>query len=376
MRNSRPLVSILLPKMSGGGISRTRTALAKGLLETGQVRVEFVLEKDGGVLQDLIPEGASVRIVGPMRLRQSVGILAAYYRHRQPAVILTSKEMHAFAAILARRFSRCKVGVFPTLHGDFSMRISKNRSRFEGFWLPRAVGFLYRSADAAIGVSAGVADGLVSATGLPHDKVVAIHNPFNLDVIRAQAVEAAPSHPWLAPDRNCPCLVAAGRLAVQKDYGTLLRAMAKIVAHRPARLVILGEGPERYILEGQIRALALQDHVSMAGFVSNPFPDFAAADAFVLSSLWEGLPGVLIQALALERQVISTDCPHGPREILKDGALGGLVPVKNESALANAICKALDRPVEAKHLSLRAEDFGAARITEQYLDLFRAYDAL
>ncbi|MEO9649039.1 MAG: glycosyltransferase [Roseobacter sp.] len=376
MSISRPLVSILLPKMSGGGISRTRTALAKGLLETEQVRVEFVLEKGGGVLQDLIPEGASVHIVGPMRLRQSVGILAAYYRQRQPAVILTSKELHAFAAILARWVSRDKIGVFPTLHGDFAMRLAKNRSRFEELWLPRAVGLLYRSADAAIGVSGGVADGLISATGLPQDKVVAIHNPFNLDAIRAQAIEAAPSHPWLAPDRDRPCLVAAGRLAVQKDYGTLLRAMARVVAHRPARLVILGEGVERGILEEQVRALGLQDHVSMAGFVPNPFPDIAAADVFALSSLWEGLPGVLIQAMALGRQIVSTDCPHGPSEILRKGTLGGLVPVGDDIALAKAICTALDRPVGTERLRSRAEDFAAARITKQYLDLFSAHGAL
>ncbi len=362
--------------MSGGGISRTRTTLAKGFLESGRAQVEFVLEKDGGVLQNLVPEGASVHLLGPMRFRHLVGALGAYYRERQPAVVLTSKEMHAFAAILARRLSGSDVGVFPTLHGDFAMRLAKNRSRFESLWLPRAAGLLYRWADAAIGVSGGVAESLISGTGLASDKVVAIHNPFDLEAIRAQASEQPPSHTWLGPDRDRPCVVAAGRLAIQKDYTTLLRAMARVVAQRPARLVILGEGGERPSLEEQVRALGLQDHVSMAGFVSNPFPDIAHADVFALSSLWEGLPGVLVQALALGRPVVSTDCPHGPREILRDGELGGLVAVGDDAALAEAIFTALDRPVEAERLRARAEDFEVSRITAQYLDLFRAHGAV
>jgi glycosyltransferase involved in cell wall biosynthesis len=334
------------------------------------------LEKDGGVLQGIIPEGASIQFLGPMRFRHLVGALGAYYRDRRPAVILTSKEIHAFAAIIARRFSGCDVGVFPTLHGDFAMRLAENRSRFESLWLPRAVGLLYRGADAAIGVSTGVAESLISGTGLSSDKAVAIHNPFDLNAIRAQASDQPPSHPWLGPGRDRPCVVAAGRLAIQKDYKTLLRAMARVVAQRPARLVILGEGGERQSLEKQVSALGLQDHVSMPGFVPNPFPEIAASDSFVLSSLWEGLPGVLIQAMALGRPVVSTDCPHGPREILEGGALGGLTPVGDDAALAEAICATLERPIDMERLRARAEDFGVTRITRQYLDLFRAHSAL
>lgn len=373
----RPLISILLPKMSGGGISRTRAALAKGLLETGEVRVEFVLEKNNGVLQHIIPDEASIHVLGPQRFRNMVRSLRSYMRDRQPAVMLTSKELHAFAALLARRGITPRVAVFPTLHGDFEMRLRQNRTRSEAIWLPLAVRWFYRVADSAIGVSEGVSDSLRMGAGLSPEDVTTIFNPFDLTNIRKLSAAQPVFHPWLEQDRAHPCLVAAGRLSVQKDYGTLLQAMARLVQkQRPVRLVILGEGPRRLGLEAMIRDLSLEHWVALPGFTDNPFPNIAAADAFVLSSLWEGLPGVLVQALALGRPVVSTDCPHGPREILKDGALGGLVPVGDDEALAKAICMALDRPVEAERLRSRAQDFGVRRITDQYLDLFRAHGGL
>lgn len=369
-QNRKLLVSILLPKLSGGGISRTRTTLARGLLRSGCADVEFILEKDGGALQGLVPDDASVHVVGRQRFRGMASVLADYLKTRRPHVLLASKELHSFAALLARRKSGAPTAIFPTLHGNFAMRLTHNRSGFEAAWLPRAVRFSYMRANRVVCVSEGASEGLIASTGLPREKVVTIHNPFDLDAIRHEAASDQVSHPWLSQGRDVPCLLAAGRLAEEKDYVTLLRAMQRIVTQRKIRLVILGEGPKRRELETLITELGLQEHVAMPGFVHNPFPDIAACDQFVLSSKWEGLPGVLVQALALGRNVVSTDCPHGPREILKNGEIGGLVPLGDHAALASTIIAGLDSPKRPETLAIRAADFEMMRIVDKYLALF------
>jgi glycosyltransferase involved in cell wall biosynthesis len=142
-----------------------------------------------------------------------------------------------------------------------------------------------------------------------------------------------------------------GRLTPQKDFPTLLRAFAGVRRHRRARLVILGEGEERAALTALAGELGLSDDdVAMPGFRENAMAFMAASAVFVLSSAWEGLPTVLIEALAAGTRVVSTDCPSGPREILQNGRLGALVPVRNAPALSQAILDCLERPADTASL--------------------------
>jgi glycosyltransferase involved in cell wall biosynthesis len=151
-----------------------------------------------------------------------------------------------------------------------------------------------------------------------------------------------------------------------KDHRTLLRAFALLRASRPARLVIFGEGP----LEGELRAFAQEsgigDQVLFAGYVNDPHACYAAADLFVLSSVSEGFGNVLMEAMAAGVPVVSTDAPHGPREILGDGRYGSLVAVGDAPAMARAMADMLDRPTPAAILKRRAADFDTARIGDLY----------
>src|SRR5205823_738341 len=125
------------------------------------------------------------------------------------------------------------------------------------------------------------------------------------------------------------------------NFPALIDAFAEVRRDREARLVILGDGPERPMLESRIGARGLDDSVAMPGFVDNPYACMARAAVLVLSSDREGLPTVLIESLAVGTPVVSTDCESGPREILKGGALGELVPVGDAHALARSISKVL-----------------------------------
>jgi glycosyltransferase involved in cell wall biosynthesis len=153
----------------------------------------------------------------------------------------------------------------------------------------------------------------------------------------------APDHPWFGPGQ-LPVILGAGRLTRQKAFPVLIRAFAEVRRRRAARLIILGEGEERPELEALVSELGLADDVALPGFRDDALACMASSAVFVLSSSWEGLPTVLIEALAAGTRVVSTDCPSGPREILQEGRLGALVPVGDAPALAKAIVEVLERP--------------------------------
>jgi glycosyltransferase involved in cell wall biosynthesis len=191
-----------------------------------------------------------------------------------------------------------------------------------------------------------------------------IHNPIvspRIDTLARQG----PPHLWVAGG-GPPSILGIGRLVPQKDFATLLRAFALVRAHRPARLVVLGEGPERDRLMLLSRELGIENDLLLPGFVTNPFAWLEGASLFVLSSAWEGLPTALVEALACGTPVVATDCPHGPRDVLEDGDLGPLVPVGDSGKMADAMRRVLDAPTCRSRLLERAAAFNEDRAVEAY----------
>ena len=232
-----------------------------------------------------------------------------------------------------------------------------------------AVRISYRRADRLVAISDGVGAQLARRFGIDSTRVSTIHNAVDVSTVRARADELAgnlPTHPFI---------VAAGRLVPQKGFDLLIRAFAARLQERPISLVIAGEGPERSALEALARTVNLQGRVYFPGFVRNPWSYFARAAAFVCSSRWEGFGNVIIEAMACGVPVVSTDCDYGPREIIRHGQSGLLVPVENVEALATAIGSVLDDRQLAGRLAegarRRACDFDVAHMTRAYEQLFR-----
>jgi len=241
-------------------------------------------------------------------------------------------------------------------------------------WLRTALlRYLYPRADALVAVSEGVAADLSRALNLPRQKITTIYNPVvepSLSVRKDEPVD----HPWFAHDRPFPVVLGCGRLTKQKGFIYLIQAMARLQDKVPVRLVILGKGEQEAALKQLARDLDIQDKVAFIGFQSNPYKFIARADVFVLSSLWEGLPTVLIEAMACGTPVVSTDCPFGPSEIITHEINGLLVPPADAEALAAAILRVLEDKELAQRLirngRVRAQDFRVEKIMEQYEELF------
>jgi glycosyltransferase involved in cell wall biosynthesis len=196
-----------------------------------------------------------------------------------------------------------------------------------------------------------------------------IYNPI-VDLRIDQLANQPLSHPWLASGQP-PVLIAAGRLSPEKDFGTLLRAFEMLHRQIECRLILLGDGPERTSLEQLACNLGVQENVQFLGFVANPYMYMKRASVFVLSSIREGLPTALVEALSLNVPVVSTDCANGPREILCNGLYGTLVPVGDANGIASAVAAVL-RSKAQTNIAVAAEPFTLDRAVDSYSALLSA----
>jgi glycosyltransferase involved in cell wall biosynthesis len=175
----------------------------------------------------------------------------------------------------------------------------------------------------------------------------------------------AVDHPWCAAGA-VPIVLSVGSLTPLKDFPTLIRAFSIVKSTHDCRLVILGEGPDREKLESLIDDLDLRRDVLLPGFADNPFAWMRHARVFVSSSLTEGCPNALMEALACGTPVVSTDCIGGSSEVLEGGKWGRLVPIGRPDAMAAAILATLES-VAHPDVRQRASDFGLAGVARDYL---------
>ena len=286
--------------------------------------------------------------------------MAAYIDEERPDCILPSLPGAKSATLLALCFTRLNPVTIPTVR----IVLMNTKRRFRKLYA-----ILFPTADHIVTVSDGVADNAALKLGIPRERISRIYNPVVSAEI-AELARAVPDHPWMSDD-GPPVILGAGRLARVKDFPTLLRAFRRVSRNREVRLIILGEGSWRRRLENMIRKMGLQEKVSLPGWVPNPYAFMSRASLFVLSSKQEGLPGVLIQALACGCPCVSTNCPAGPAEILDNGRFGPLVPVGNDSALAEAMERVLDSPPDKDALLARAQEFSFDASVELYERMIR-----
>jgi glycosyltransferase involved in cell wall biosynthesis len=246
-------------------------------------------------------------------------------------------------------------------------QLTGDRQRAWGPLLRTLVRRTYANADAVVANTEGVAADLPRSTRVRPESITVIHNFLDVAAIRERAREPL-EHPWVAPD-GPPLVLAVGKLKPQKDFPTLLRAFARVRAVRPAKLVILGEGDDRDEIERLAQELGVAVDTALPGFVSNPFAWMARAAVFAHPSVWDGFSNVLCEAVACGCPAVSTDCPGGASEILDHGAIGPLVPVGDDRAMADAILSLIDEPPDAESLSASVARFSVEAAIDRYLDV-------
>lgn len=357
-------VALFLSYLGGGGAERVMLNLAKGFVQSG-LEVDLVLGKAWGPHLWKIPE--TVRVIDLNASTSLMGVpkLARYLRQERPHALLSAMHYANEIAVMAKRIAGVSTHIIVTEHNTLSRSIDQVK-RLKRHLIPLSVKYLYPLADSVVTVSQGARDDLQHWMSPTKTEVKSIYNP----VIAPDLYEKAAStveHPWFN-EGDMPIVLGVGKLEPQKDFATLIRAFAKVRSQVPSRLVILGWGPDKERLESLIQELGLADDVILMGYVDNPYAYMARSKAFVLSSAWEGLPTVLIEAMALSLPVISTNCKSGPEEILDHGKYGCLVPVGDSDAMAKSMIAVLQGMYPAVDKAW-LQQFELESSVQQYLEL-------
>lgn len=336
--------------------------IANGLSQRG-VDVDLVLARAQGSYLPEVSESVRVVDLDSRGVAAAIPGLVRYLRSSRPQAALSTLAYANVALIAAGRLALTASKLYLREASTPSqVRVKPLDFRGQATELLRRAA--YRSADGVVAVSEAAARDIQTFVGVKPSRIHTIYNPIVDHRIAELAKQALDDH-WFGPGQP-PVVLGVGRLGPEKDFETLIHSFAQIRSHREVRLMILGEGSSRPKLEQQIADLGLADSVRLPGFIANPFAYMARAGLFVLSSVREGLPGVLIQAMACGCGVVSTDCPSGPYEVLDGGKYGELVPMRDESAMAAAIARGLDRRPDRQSLIARAAEFSIEKSIRAY----------
>ena len=357
-------LTIFVPSLGGGGAQRSLLLLARGLCDRVE-RLDLVTANASGHYGDLVPDGVRLVDLAASRMRRAYGPLTRYLRSERPRGLVTSLLDASLIAIASRRRAAVDTRIVLRLASVVSRETAAMTRMPRLAWrAASAIGF--RDADTLVAVSRGVADDASQMLRLSRSRVQVIpgpHLPSDLDKLAAESIK---NDPWLAPGAP-PVVLSVGRLAAVKNLAHLLRGFAGL--RRPAHLLLLGEGPDRNPLESLAHELGIAERVRFDGFRVNPFPYMKRAAVYALTSRFEGMPGALCQAMALGCPVVAVDCPYGPRDALRDGELGRLVPDGDVDALTAALDRVLQERPDTGPAQAAARRFDLSSIADAYLQL-------
>jgi glycosyltransferase involved in cell wall biosynthesis len=350
--------NLVLPNLAGGGAELAMLRLAGALGKRGH-EVRLLLLEDR--VDHVIPAGVAVTAVG--RGQGSKGFIGKWLGARRLGRALRDAGRSSAITISTLPFAdevaarAAPPNLWFRIANTLSAEIDQLRRHDSSKAERRLARYraLYEGRD-LVAVSDGVAADLREALSLRKARIERIYNGFDLEAIRAAAQAPVDLPPG-------PFVVHAGRFMPQKRHDLLLDAWK--LAGLPHRLVLLA-APDP-ALDAMIEARGLRERVMVAGFQKNPYPWMRAAELLVLSSDREGMPNVLVEALACGTRVVSTDCPSGPREVLRGELARWLVPCGDAAALAERMRSALVAPRP-----------GAGAVPEEFTEahMARAYESL
>lgn len=360
---------LLLSRFELGGLERVQANLAPSLAQAG-LDVWVVAGQFLAGAENLLPQGIPTLEIAPKGKHAFIFGLLKRLRSHQPDVVVTTSNDAACLMLIFRAIFFPKMKIICTQHLSVSAPWHNARGvrRIKSRFIIGLMRHLWPKADAIIAVSSALAEDMRTTLKL-RTTIHTIHNPVVLPDFEDKMQQAI-RWPW--PDHAVVTLVFAGRLAKVKRLDLLLDAFSQVVQRHTARLLIVGDGPERGRVARLVEQQGLSAMCHLTGHQDNPLPWIKAADILILPSDYEGFGNVLVEALACGTQVIATDCPYGPAEIL-DGQYGQLVPVGDAHALAQAIERALSKGfhVPAPALMHRASEFNLEQAASAYLRVIR-----
>lgn len=355
-------IDVMLPDLRAGGFEKVRVLLANCFVADGH-RVKLVLMQRQGELFDQLDNRVEVSVLDAKRGRSAIASMARHLKANSPDAILAGLWPLTTITALAVKISRTGSRLVLSEHNQLSQQYAGwGKSHNLAMRASLAIG--HRIADSSVAVSRGVAHDVENLAWLSRGTVKPIYNPIvPVDGVSDTMMEEA-EEIWSTP--RGARILNVGTLKAQKNQELLLKAFAALEMPNKV-LVLVGDGPERHNLQRLAQNLDVEREVRFAGFQSSTTAFYRSADLFVLSSDYEGMPNVVGEALAAGTNVVSTDCPSGPREILDEGNYGALVPLRDIASMTSAISRMLTQPISSSVLRARTKAFSPDAIASAYL---------
>ena len=368
-------VLFFISSLEGGGAERVMTEILRSV---DRERIEPVLVLlnpcENSPYRDYIPKDIKIIVVqrksdGPLhKIGQYAGFIRTVHSEK-PHLIISMLTHCNIMAVSLKLISKIRVIVCEHIVPS-EVIMTKEGGRMLWFPTKHLIRIFYRFADKIVAVSEGIKANLVKDFNISTHNIEVIYNPIDLDRI-SELCKIPAEHVFF--EERVPVILSAGRLVPQKGLDILLRAFGNITKEIDARVIILGEGPEKESLSRLAKDLVITEKVSFTGFQENPYRFMSNTDIFVLPSRYEGLPMVMLEAMACGAPIVSADCKSGPREILQDGRHGVLIPTGDVDALSTAILKLLRDKTLRERLSKtakqRARDFAVKKIVPRYEEI-------
>lgn len=356
-------VLFILNDLRGGGAERVFVNIANSFFEKN-ISVAFLLGEKEGVYLHLLNPAISIMQTGSSTFYCYLKSFPSIFKKQQYTHIFTASDYASAAAIFTKKRTGISAKIIVTHH--YNLPGNRTFKHWKGDLVANLIHrYLFPGADAIIAVSKGCLVWLKKHSRHELPQAVTIYNPVFDKSIYSDSLERI-NYP--IDTNNKIILVNAGRLEEQKDQLTLLKAFVILKKSNPAFvLFILGDGPLKPQLESYIDEHHLHKDVFLMGFDANPYKWMAGCQVFVSSSISEGFGNVLVEAMALGKTVVSTNCPSGPAEILENGTLGYLCPVRNPSAMAATILKAVNSPLDATLLKEASQQYTIDAIVKKYM---------
>jgi len=358
-------ILFILNDLSGGGAERVFVNIGNAFVDNN-IKVEFLIGKKRGVYLPLLHSYIPVFEVGSTSFYNYLRAFPGFFKTHNYTHIFTAGDYSSAAAIISKKISGISAKIYVTHH--YSYPASRKLKYLKGDIILKLIHyFIIPHANKIIAVSKGSLQWLRKFGHHKLPQGIFIYNPVVDDSIYELANEPV-KFPINVKDKNI--LLSAGRLAEQKDHLTLLKAFCIVKkTYKDAILFILGDGPLELMLKNYINENNLGGSVFLQGFQTNPYNWMLRCNVFILSSIYEGFGNVIVEAMALGKTVVSTNCPSGPDEILQNGALGYLCNVKDSVGMAASIIKALQNPIDEKVLRKTAYQFRSSEIVKKYIDI-------
>ncbi len=358
-------VLFIINDLGGGGAERVFVNIANAFVENN-IEVEFLVGKKRGIYLDFLHSSIPVAEVGGTSFYSYIRAFPRFLKNNDFTHIFTASDYTSAAAIIIKKIYGIAAKIFVTHH--YSYPPTRQLKYLPGDTILKLIHcFITPHADKIIAVSEGSLKWLRKDSYHKLPQGIFIYNPIFDDTIYLSATESV-QFPIDVKDKIV--LLSVGRLAEQKDHITLLKAFSIIKQTiKNAVLFILGTGPLQSMLENYINENNLSGSVFLNGFETNPYKWMSNCNVFISSSIYEGFGNVIVEAMVLGKTVVSTNCPSGPAEILKNGAYGYLCNVKDPSAMATSIIKAIHKPIDEKMLALATYQYRSSEIVKNYIDI-------